>query len=459
MGPKYPFLPGNEYFINFREGDPYTKVQEGEIRLPGIGYERLNQNMSGYDDKLTQLDILSDVAPYSKQFRSLDRELNMASVDATRRAKLEEIKQQSESVTQKKQFTPYVYKYADNEDLEMSPLAFQVSRIGEWFAHRDSFLNTKLLPNRTAQEDWERRNVFGATFPEWQSPIESFIQPMYQKAQSRDPITSGILMAGVGAAFGRTAKATAFGTFVGGITGAGYSTYSHLKQFITGERYIPEERKKELAVEEYSDILNYVKTNYLATQAEEMGDMASAAQFRQASKRTMYGADIYGASVDTLSLAIPKRKREHFKAMIAETNDQERNRILSTAPRLERRIYQAAWGMKVEEKPDLVEYFSRHELPDMGWEGWHPNTNMEHVKIKTAHSMGINLSQMGYYPQQVKEALLTNPSYPSFNLRQNTQNVAAQIRAMMSRNGVAGTVIPVPNYSGTTSAEIFAGVR
>ena len=122
----------------------------------------------------------------------------------------------------------------------------------------------------------------------------------------------------------------------------------------------------------------------------------------------------YGTPIETLSLAIPKRKREHFVEML-NAPESERERILSTAGRLERRIYEAAWGMPVEEKPDLAEYFQRHELPDLSWEGWHPNTNMDHVKVKIGQSMGLEMSQMGYYPQQIREANLANPSYPTFD--------------------------------------------
>jgi hypothetical protein len=82
-----------------------------------------------------------------------------------------------------------------------------LGRMGEYIAHRDTFINTKIMPKRTAQEDWERRHVYGSTFPEWQNPVESFIKPMYFKAQGRDPLSSGLLLAGVGAAFGRTATA------------------------------------------------------------------------------------------------------------------------------------------------------------------------------------------------------------------------------------------------------------
>jgi hypothetical protein len=172
----------------------------------------------------------------------------------------------------------------------------------------------------------------------------------------------------------------------------------------------------------------------------------------------MYGADLETPSLETLSLSVPKRKREHFKAMI-NAPENEREKILSTAGRLERRIYQSAWGMPVEEKPDLADYFSRHELPSQNWEGWHPNTNLEHVKIKTGASMGLEMSQMGYYPQQIREANLANPSYPSFFGGNNSQDTGAQLRAMMSRMGVSGSVSPVKNPYGSNSININAGVR
>lgn len=458
MGMKYPFLPGSDYFINFKTGDPFTKVAEGELRLPGVTYERLNPARRDYTSPVTQLDILGDVAPYSREFRSLDRTLNMGALEPSERVEVERIRGQVSETTRRNTFSPYKYKGKSAEELDTTAGVASMLRMGEYLAHRDTFINTKFFPNRTAQEDWERRNVYGSTFPEWQSPIESFIKPIYSKSTQRNPIASGLILAGVGAMFGKTAPARAVGSTIGLTTGLAYSAVQNTREAITGERFMPKARKKQLALEEYTDILSYVKNRSLASQAAESGDMASAAQFSQAAKRTMYGADIYGGSIDTLSLAVPKRKREHFKSMIQEQDPEERERILSTAPRLERRIYQAAWGMKVEERPDLVEYFSRHELPDLGWEGWHPNTNMDHVKVKIGQSMGINMSQMGYYPQQLREANLTNPSYPGFSRKEDPRMVAARLRMIMSRNGMSGNVYPVSNSSGTSSINISSGV-
>lgn len=461
MGKEYPFLPGAEYFNNFKTGDPFTKVPEGEIRLPGKAYERFNTlygDETGRYGRVNQLDILADVAPYSSQFRSLNRSIRMGDLDPGAREKVQEIRLQAEEMTTKYKFSPYKYKGTSAEDMGMNPTLHRLNRAGEFLAHRDTFFNTKFLNRRTATEDWERRNVYGATFPEWQRPYESFIEPMLNKASQRNPLSATVALAAAGSFFGRTAAGKTFGSVIGGVAGFTSSTKGNLEEIITGQRSMPETRKKELALEEYIDILSYVKNTSLAAKAEASGNANEAASYKSAAKRTMYGADIYGGSVDTLSLAVPKRKREHFKAMI-NAPAEEREQILSTAGRLERRMYQAAWGMRVEERPDLAEYFNRHELPDQNWEGWHPNTNMEHVKIKMGQSMGLEMSQMGYYPQQLREANLTNPSYPSFFDGNKEETNASQLRAMMSRMGVSGSVTPVKNPFGSNQVNISAGVR
>jgi hypothetical protein len=461
MGEKYPFLPGAEYFTDFQRGDPFTKVADGEIRLPGKGYERFNTvsaDETGKYGKLNQLDILADVAPYSKQFRTLNSQIQTGSLSPDEKLKVQTIRDQVADTTSKYDFSPYKYKDTSPQEMGMNPTLHGVSRVGEYLAHRDTFFNTKFMNKRTATEDWERRNVYGSTFPEWQRPYESFIEPMVNKASQRNPIVATAAMAVAGSMFGKGIRGKTLGSLIGGVAGFASSIRGNLHEAITGDRFIPTKRKKELALEEYIDILSYVKNTSLANQAQASGDAAAAANFQTAAKRTMYGADLETPSLDTLSLSVPKRKREHFKTMI-NAPENERERILSTAGRLERRIYQSAWGMAVEQKPDLVDYFARHELPSQNWEGWHPNTNLEHVKIKTGASMGLEMSQMGYYPQQIREANLTNPSYPSFFGGNNSKDTAAQLRAMMSRMGVSGSVSPVKNPYGSNSININAGVR
>lgn len=70
------WLPGEDYFLNFKIGDPFAKIPEGYARLPGSGYEALHPEVAGlspnqYPD-ITKLSILSDVAPYSVEYRRIE---------------------------------------------------------------------------------------------------------------------------------------------------------------------------------------------------------------------------------------------------------------------------------------------------------------------------------------------------------------------------------------------------
>jgi hypothetical protein len=40
------WLPGSEYFLDLKHGDPYTKIPRGEIRLPGEAYERVHHEVN-----------------------------------------------------------------------------------------------------------------------------------------------------------------------------------------------------------------------------------------------------------------------------------------------------------------------------------------------------------------------------------------------------------------------------
>jgi hypothetical protein len=64
---------------------------------------------------------------------------------------------------------------------------------------------------------------------------------------------------------------------------------------------------------------------------------------------------------------------------------------------------------------------------------------------------------MGYYPQQIKQANLTNPSYPQFGARTDNQDAAARIRQLLSGMGISGTVSPILSPYSNGSVSISAG--
>jgi hypothetical protein len=146
MGKEYPFLPGAEYYNNFQTGDPFTKVQEGELRLPGKGYERFNRlhpDETGNYGLVDQLKILGDVAPYSQQFKSVSSKLNKMNLSPDTKLEIQDIRNKVEDTTTKHEFTDYKYKGSSSEEMVMHPYRFAAGRMGEYLAHSDNFILSK----------------------------------------------------------------------------------------------------------------------------------------------------------------------------------------------------------------------------------------------------------------------------------------------------------------------------
>src|SRR3954447_12805798 len=68
------WLPGDDYYTNFHEGDPFIKVPEGYARLPGAGYEAIHPELEGVNPEdypdIHKMAILADVAPYSREYHT-----------------------------------------------------------------------------------------------------------------------------------------------------------------------------------------------------------------------------------------------------------------------------------------------------------------------------------------------------------------------------------------------------
>lgn len=131
------WMPGEDYFINFQQGDPYIKVPLGEARLPGGGFARLNREdvlrswanapmdlkqailrgeVSPYEfyDVYTRFKILADVAPYSSQYRYYADLLtkNKELIPEGRYEEFQRIKREVSAVKKRLRVFPYKFKDA-----------------------------------------------------------------------------------------------------------------------------------------------------------------------------------------------------------------------------------------------------------------------------------------------------------------------------------------------------------
>ena len=133
----------------------------------------------------------------------------------------------------------------------------------ETMAHFDSMINNKLLAVRTAKEDYERRQVYGKDFKSWEHPIKDFVQPFLWTNMNR----SGAFGIAMGAATGYMLGRTPYGRFIGAVAGglsiAGLKAYKKGYEAIKGERWVPNEKRRQRELNDYVDKLKYVKNRRL----------------------------------------------------------------------------------------------------------------------------------------------------------------------------------------------------
>lgn len=113
------WMPGPEYFIDFKHGDPFGKVNRGEIRLPGESYETLynvRKDSYGNYSAFDRYRVLADVAPYSDQYRMARKEVALLNqnglLNERQQQEYADIRKQVTSKNTKKRFYERTFKNA-----------------------------------------------------------------------------------------------------------------------------------------------------------------------------------------------------------------------------------------------------------------------------------------------------------------------------------------------------------
>jgi hypothetical protein len=370
------WMPGEEYFKDFSTGDPYTKIPEGEYRLPGAGYEARYPELKGTDPEkypmIHQYKILADVAPYSRKLkakqRALQRRFDEGLLNAEEEKIFQETQAQLEDRMQARQFNPEsnykglfgtytrtVAEMAMKNPLEhLSPLSP---------AH-------KFLPAMDVLDEYEEE-IFAKEFKPWEQPISAYIKP-----------------------------------------------FLHRTGNIVGLDVVPEELEDARQIEEYFDQLKYVKYRRLEEIAKNEGRGGDAYKAKMKYESTLIGSDVY--SEDFSPFALPKREREFYDAFM-QAPDKDKERILELVPRNTRELYIAQWDEKLsqdvqEGKMDLTEKERQEvlqqienrksrirqrrrdrreflenyseDLPPDDWIGWSAEVDLKDVKLQYIQNTG-----------------------------------------------------------------------
>jgi hypothetical protein len=429
------WMPGEDYFNNFKTGDPYTKVEMGEARLPGPGYESLHQLHSGIPhvyDAMDRFMILADVAPYSKEYshyrilaKSMTREDPYWSQVFER-----EIEQRAK--------TQEEYEFLDLDVPEDVPLwlkpmssmyrraaAFatgpgsitepfisaamsiaETGKVNPFFMAQ--FPISKFFPYKTATQTYKDYRLQGSEFTEWGNPFRDFIDPYINKI--KDTFTQ-----------------------------------------IGGSPYIPQEELDRREYEEYFDKLQYVKYKKLSQLATDQGNSQLATQMANMASKTMVGANPF-VDKSRLMSALPKRERAFFAAF-SDASPEDRDQIEKMVSPEMAKIYRAQWSMRdgagrgrvrsdQSTAEDTMEYFKDHNLPSKDWTGWSPDVDMKDVQLKVVRNEGMNIHNFDLWESQ-ERSMGRRPYVPSIGdihtPVDTTEGLRRALHSQMENDGYKNT--------------------
>lgn len=442
------WLPGpGERSPDFLHGDPYTKIPEGELRLPGRGYAALHPELIGVKPEdypaIHKFSILADVAPYTDKYAQALADIRVARKQGKLTPEEEEMYQatleQVKARKIRKEFTPYQYKprkmtpveemlaMANQDEKQKSePSWFErtVGRFWETITHNAEtpfeYLTpispaAKLIHARTAVEDYERTQVYGTQNAFWSHPIRDFFIPFFSSSRS-----------------------------------------------LLGWEGIPKHVQEKRDLEEYFDILKYVKYTSLKRGAQAVNDEELAKEYENKRRETLFGINPYTYNFSHIFRSLPRNDRDYFNAFV-EADLEERKQILQMIPDNEKSLFIARWKMKdvndlqkavkkgllnekqVQEAEKIVnqlyqekdtegfpktkqlweeylttrlpnesyaDWYRRTQLleeklegrplPGPDWVGWHPAVDLDDIKLKIVQNEGRNTYDYDLWSDRVR---------------------------------------------------------
>lgn len=352
------WMPGSDYYQDFKHGDPFLKVKDGYYRLPGEGFATRYEDLKGvnpedYSD-IYKYKILSDVAYGSMQQREVKGRLQNRQLTEFEQDIFDEVQRQVDEKNESKVNVRDPSTY----DSFLGRYSAMVTDLA-----RSNPLET-LLPFSPAHkflgppdvEQYMDEQKYSKEYRNWANPIDDFLMP-----------TVSMTMNSLG---------------MGGI----------------------DMREDEDKAATYFDKVNYVKYSNLARDAQSKGDLKTADQYTIAAQRTYSGTDVFSHHAE-VAKTLPRHERSNFNFFVSTDRDTQRKMLNKVNPAY-RDAYEAQMQrqmrdeivrdnkMKGAEKQRQLAQISRQQaqiqarrkagrqdaqsgrgLPAKTWKGWSADVN------------------------------------------------------------------------------------
>jgi hypothetical protein len=188
-----------------------------------------------------------------------------------------------------------------------SPDEIKRGRLWEWFAHQDNIFNNKFLRVRSPLEELERGIVYGKNTGSWSHPVRDFVSPTVTSFIAKNnPIVAGAALGSFASLFMRTKEGKRLAFLGGAALGAGLSVVRQGAEKAAGKPWKPNRVRRREELEQYWDILKYVKFRGLATAEEKAAKREEHVDVQQ------IGRDLFkeGESRSKKRNWLEKKKRE-----------------------------------------------------------------------------------------------------------------------------------------------------
>lgn len=410
-GSRSSFNKDKSYYLDFHMGNPFDKIALAEEKLPGAGYESLNELESGQAGVYSPVDrllILSEVAPYSEAYAHYEKMVSGMKLDPKWQKRVDAAIENKRKVTSIENRYP---RYADslvqlNEHIKDSA-AYKASRTAYDYLTHDflaeiPMVGSKLAAFRDPYEKYRKKFVEGSEFASWYTPWEDIQRPALTDIALSNPLMGAMKGAAIGAllsgplsfasplTIGPLSSVTA-GAIAGGTLSAGRIALG------VPSNYVPQYTKKQSETTRYLDALAYTKARSLEELAIQEGQ--NPAPFRNTARKTLIGAN----TPIMLRASLPTSSDKKYFDVFMNTPESSRGELLSSVSPHMAYALNKAWSYNYGGNRDqeAIDFMQDKEIPDFNSLTWHPLVDNKSMGLKlVSHGLdGVsdNYHKYGFY--------------------------------------------------------------
>lgn len=330
-------------------------------------------------------------------------------------------------------------------------LSRPLGKVWDMINHSMSFWSKKMLSNRDYLNQYEISNVYNRDVKLWNYPIKHFVQPF---------ISSVLKTVGID--------------------------------------FVPSFTKKRRDLQEYWDVIKYIKYKKLSDESRYRGNMEDAKHYEDLWRQTMVGANPMEDEVRNVLLALPQNERPFFNFFANEASPSKRRKIAKLLPESARRLYKGIWAKRLGEnnisddylaalqategwdvgQEDVVEhdteapnssmadymrakhvaqYAKTHTLPGENWRGWTEGVNVDNAELLALHDLGEQVQDYGYFDSHMRSAAFDKQAYIAAHSLHTTSLSSSQAMGMLMSEYAADD--EVKDISGQPTSSMQATIE